>query len=78
MPYPAKLTQRVNVIDAAVTGSSKILVSVAGVAESATNTADFNDLQSISGIPLTGSIDFLLSFDRPNAGPLAINYAVSS
>lgn len=78
MPYPAKLTQRVNVIDAAVTVTSKILVSVAGVAETATNTSDFNDLQSVVGIPLAGSIDFLLGFGLPNAGPLAVNYAVSA
>lgn len=78
MPYPAKLTQRVNVIDAAVTALSKIIPSVAGVAETATNTADFNDLQSLVGIPLAGSIDFVLAFDRPNAGPIAIHYSASA
>lgn len=78
MPYPAKTTQRVNVVDAAVTATSKIVPVVAGVAETAINTSDFNDLESLVGFPLAGSIDFILSFIRPNAGPLAINYAVSA
>lgn len=74
LPYPAKLSHTVNVVDAAVTATSKLLVTLAGVADTQTNAGLL--IWSLSAVPLTGSFNVHVESPRPIAGPLVINYAI--
>lgn len=78
LPYPGSRRHVVNVIDAAITATDKIVVSLAGVAETQTNASDGIDPLGFSALAKAGSFDFLIAFDTPAAGPLVINYARSA
>lgn len=74
LPYPASRRHTVNVVDAAMGASDKVLVSLAGVAETQTNASDGIDPEAMSIVPAAGSFNFNISFKTPAAGPLVINY----
>lgn len=78
LPYPACREYTVNVVDAAITGTSKVLVSLAGSADSAENDAGTIDLLGLSAFAKAGSMDVQLNFLVPHAGAIPINYAVSA
>lgn len=78
LPYPATRAHTINVVDAAISGTSKILVSLAGSADSAENDADSIDLLGLSAFAKAGSMDVRLNFLVPHAGAIPINYAVSA
>lgn len=74
-PYPASRRHTVNVVDAAMAATDKILVSLAGVAETQANASDSVDPLSMQALPKAGSFDLQLSFLTPAAGPIVINYS---
>ena len=76
LPYPARRSHRVTVTDAAVTGSSKIMLCLAGVPDTQANGDDASEPLSMSAIPGTGSFLFCANFLTPIAGPLIINYTL--
>lgn len=78
LPYPAKHSHNVTVTDALVSASSKIILSVAGVAETLANAGDAIDLLNIRAVPGTGSFELQANFLVPHAGPLTINYMVGA
>lgn len=78
IPYPAVRTATINVADAAITATSKILVSLAGAAPSAENDADSIDLLGLSAFAKAGSMDVRFDFLTPQAGAISINYAVAA
>lgn len=75
LPYPARSTHTVNVVDAAITATDKLILSLAGVSDNQANAADGIDPLGWSARPLTGSFDLSISFLTPTAGPLVVNYA---
>lgn len=78
LPYPASRRHSVNVVDAAMAATDKILVSLAGVAETQTNASDAVDPLAMQALANAGSFDFQISFLTPAAGPILINYARAS
>lgn len=74
LPFPANREHSVVVTDAAVTGTSKILVTLAGVPETQDNSVV--DLLSLSAVPETGQFTLRATFNHPHAGPLVINYSL--
>jgi len=76
LPSPAKQDHLVVVTDAAVTGSSKILVTLAGVDETNVNTPETATAFVLAGIPAAGSFTFIGAFAQPISGPLVIHYAL--
>jgi hypothetical protein len=78
LPYPAKRSHTVNVIDAAVATTSKILPALAGSDDNSTNESNMTDVLQLAAQPKTGSIDFKFEFLTPAAGPFLVNYAVSA
>ena len=79
LPYPAKRSHVVNVIDAAVlTTAFKIIPVLAGSDDNSTNESNMTDLLTIVGQPLVGSINFKLEFLTPAAGPFLVNYAIAA
>lgn len=78
IPYPARRAATVNVVDVAITATSKIIVSLAGSPATDTNDADTIDLLSLSALAKTGSMDVTFNFLVPHGGPIAINYAVAA
>jgi hypothetical protein len=75
LPY-VSTRHSVSVTDANVSSSSKIILSLAGVAETDTNASDSIDVLSMMAVPATGSFLFQALFLTPIGGPLKINYAV--
>lgn len=75
LPYPASRRHVVNVADAAMTATDRIILSLAGVAETQANASDAIDPLSMRAVALAGSFDFQISFLTPTAGPVAIDYA---
>lgn len=75
LPYPAQRVHRVSVIDATVTGSSKIALSIPG-SDTLTNNDDTLDILSMMALPQTGTFLFIANFLVPHAGPLTINFTV--
>ncbi len=78
VPYPARRAATVNVVDAAITATSKILVSLAGSATTAENDSDTIDLIGLMALAKAGSMDVTFNFLVPHGGPIAINYAVAA
>jgi hypothetical protein len=74
LPFPASRRHSVNVIDAAMAATDKIILSLAGVAETQDNASDSIDPLNFQGLPLTGSFDFQINSLTPMAGPLVVNY----
>ena len=75
LPAPAKQNHRgITVTDAGISGSSKIMLSLAGVAETAVNSSDTIDMLDMKGVPGAGSFEFQASFKDPISGPLTVNY----
>lgn len=75
LPY-SSCTHSVNVVDATVTPASKIVLSLAGVPETDTNSGDAVDLIAMQAVPGSGAFTFQASFLTPAGGPLTINYGV--
>jgi hypothetical protein len=76
-PYPAKYSHvGIIVTDAAVSPTSKIVLSLAGVAETKANSSDTVDMLDMKAVPGTGQFEFQASFMNPFGGPLTINYMV--
>lgn len=76
--FPAKINQRINVVDAAIASTHKINAWVSGIANGAANAGDLVDLYSIRAIANTGSFDLDLDFTTPWAGSLSIDYVAFS
>jgi hypothetical protein len=75
-PYPAKLSHRVTVTDGTVTGTSKLMLTLAGVAETQANSSDTVDMLDLKAVPAAGSFEVQASFLSPFAGALVLNYLV--
>jgi hypothetical protein len=73
LPYAAT-EHRVTVSAGGVTSTDKIMVQLAGVEETATNTPSTLDLLSMAALPGTGSFDLLCSFVTPVGGPILVNW----
>jgi len=76
LPSPAKYDHRVVVTDAAVSGTSKLMVSLAGVSETSVNTPETAGALVLAGLPAAGSFTFIGTFQQPISGPLDINYMI--
>jgi len=76
LPAPANRSHSVNVTDAAVTGASKIMLSLAGQPPTAVNESDDIDMLDMMGVPGTGLFTFQARFLHPISGPLLVNYMV--
>lgn len=63
------------VVATGVTGSSKILVSLAPTTDSDENSADLLPPFTISGTPGTNTITFLMGFSEPVSGPIKLNWS---
>ena len=74
LPYPASVNHTVNVIDAAVLPTDKIMPSLAGVPDTQINSGGMLDVLSMEAFPKTGSFDFILHTATPSGGPVVINY----
>jgi len=74
--FPAKLDQKINVIDATVATTSKILVWLSGIADGQPNSADLVELLTMYAVANTGSFDLNMHFLTPWAGSLSVNYMV--
>lgn len=72
----ASKRMEVTVTDASVSTSSKIMLSLASMPDTAQNADDDIDLLGMYAIPGTGSFVFRASFLTPFLGPLSINYMV--
>ena len=76
-PYSSmKLSQTVT--DATVTATSKILLSLAGVANTVTTADDDIDLLGLLAVPGTGTFLLQASFLTPFGGHLTVNYLVTA
>lgn len=73
LPYSPGLMTTVNVANAAVSPTSKIIVNLVGTNE---NEEDDIDDWEVKATPLAGSIDFNFSCPGPFAGQVAINYMI--
>lgn len=78
VPYSPARSATVNVVDAAITATSKIIVSLAGSATTAENDSDTIDLIGLMALSKAGSMDVTFNFLVPHGGPIAINYAVAA
>ena len=72
--YPAKLEQSAVITDAAVAATDKIMVSLAGVADTQENANDGLDVDTIRAVPGTGNFTVQMSGFSPFAGSVVINY----
>jgi hypothetical protein len=78
LPFPARYSHVVNVVDAAVAATSKIMATLAGSDDNSTNESNMTDLLQLAAQPKPGSIDFKLNFLTPTAGPFLVNYSVAA
>jgi hypothetical protein len=76
LPPPAKRSHAVVVTDATVSGTSKIVLSLAGAPPSAVHEIEDIEMLSIGGLPAAGSFTFQAGFANPISGPILINYMV--
>jgi len=74
LPFPAQRRQVVNVVDAAMAATDKIVLSLAGVPETQANSSDSVDVLSMQGLAKAGSFDLQVNFRDPTAGALVVNY----
>lgn len=74
--FPAKRTQVINVVDAAVTALSKVLAWVAGIADGQPDGGDLIDLETMHAVAKAGSFDLEMTFHTPWAGSLTIDYVI--
>jgi len=72
----ASKRMEVSVVDATVSGTSKIMLSLGSMPDTAQNADDDIDLLGMYAIPGSGSFTFRASFLTPFLGPLIINYMV--
>jgi hypothetical protein len=76
-PYPARKMVQQTVVDAAVTATSKITISLGNILDTDVNCCDDIDLFSLYAVPGTGSFSVRASFLTPFGGPLKLNYMVT-
>lgn len=73
LPYASKRHAAI-VTDAAITPSSKLILSLGAMPNTEVNADDDIDLLAIQGIAGAGSFQVLLNFLTPIGGNLRINY----
>lgn len=76
LPYPAT-DQRVTVIDAAVSATSKLIVGWGSFADTDVNGSDMDGV-SFQAIPAAGSFTLIVSSANPIGGGVKINYLVGA
>lgn len=76
LPYPANKQYRVVVSDAGVGSSSKLMVSLAGLADTAVNVGDDIDILSLTAVAQAAKFEMQASFLVPHAGPFTVNYTI--
>lgn len=69
-----KLEHEETVSASGVTGSMRIVPSLAATTDSDENTAELLDLMALDAVPGTNQISFRLAFGTPTAGPIKLNY----
>lgn len=75
LPFPAKRSHSVTgIVDAAMTATDKMIVSLAGVPETQENASDSIELLGIRGVPGVGVFELQATFLTPVAGAIVINY----
>jgi len=74
LPYPAQRSNVINILDAAMTATDKILVTLAGVADTQDN-AGFIEVLYLAAIAKAGSFDLVIETRVPEGGPVVINYS---
>jgi hypothetical protein len=74
--FPAKPNQVINVVDASVSATSKVLAWVSGLADGLANAGDLVDVYNMRAVAKIGSFDLNIDFLTPWAGSLSIDYTV--
>jgi len=74
--FPAKRNQRINIADAAVSATSRVLAWVSGIVDGLPNAGDLVDIHTMRAIANIGSFDLDMDFITPWAGSLSIDYMV--
>lgn len=74
--FPAKRSQRINIIDAALTGTEKILAWISGIVDGQSDSGDMVDVFAMRAIAKSGSFDLDMDFLTPWAGSISIDYMV--
>ncbi len=74
--FPAKRNQIINVVDASVGATSKVLAWVSGLADGVANAGDLVDVYTMRAVAKVGSFDLNIDFLTPWAGSLSIDYSV--
>lgn len=74
--FPAKINQRVNIVDALVSSTSKVLAWISGIVDGLANAGDLVDVYSLRAITKTGSFDLDMDFYTPWAGSISIDYMI--
>lgn len=72
--FPAKHVQKVNIVDASISTSSRISIWVAGIADGSANGGDLVDLETVHAVAKAGSFDIEMTFSTPWAGSLTFDY----
>jgi hypothetical protein len=76
VPYASTRVSGLTVVDAGVSPTSKIMLSMAPGPDTNTTTDDDIDMYIMHAIPGTGSFEIRASFQTPYGGPLTFNYMV--
>lgn len=74
--FPVSRNKRVNVVDAAVGPTSKVMIWVSGIVDGQANAGDLVDLHAMRAVANTGSFDVDMDFLTPWAGSLSLDYTV--
>jgi hypothetical protein len=74
LPYPAQRSNVINIIDATMAATDKILVTLAGVADTQAN-AGFIEVLYLAAVAKAGSFDLVIETRVPEGGPVVINYS---
>ena len=77
LPAPAKVAHEVVVTDAAVSGTSKILIGWGVCADTDTNGPDMDPMQFAVRSRTAGSFVILVTSPQPITGPVNVYYQVA-
>jgi hypothetical protein len=76
LPTPANKRHAVDVTDATVNASSKLILSLAQTAPTVVNEIEDIQLLTMGALPGAGKFTFLADFLNPISGPITLNYMV--
>ena len=76
IPFPARLEQKINIIDTTIATTSKINAWLSGLAPEVVGSGDAVDMLNTQSIAKAGSFDLIFDFRTPFAGSLSVDYSV--